>query len=169
MELLTQLLSEGRSVVLFSQFTSMLALIETAVQSREIPYCILTGETTDRESQIKSFQAGEKRLFLMSLKAGGVGINLTAADTVVMYDPWWNPAVEAQAICRAHRIGQKNPVFAYRLIAQGSIEEKILDLQVRKRALVENILSDNERPPELSTELVDYLFAPLGEGDIYAS
>jgi hypothetical protein len=76
-----------------------------------------------------------------------------------MHDPWWNPAVEAQAICRAHRIGQKNPVFAYRLIAQGSIEEKILDLQVRKRALVENILSDNERPPELSTELVDYLFA----------
>ena len=169
MELLTQLLSEGRSVVLFSQFTSMLALIETAVQSREIPYCILTGETTDRESQIKSFQAAEKRLFLMSLKAGGVGINLTAADTVVMYDPWWNPAVEAQAICRAHRIGQKNPVFAYRLIAQGSIEEKILDLQVRKRSLVENILSDNERPPELSTELVDYLFAPLGEGDKFTS
>jgi superfamily II DNA or RNA helicase len=169
MELLTQLLSEGRSVVLFSQFTSMLALIEKAVQAEGITYCILTGETTDRESQIKSFQAGEKRLFLMSLKAGGVGINLTAADTVVMYDPWWNPAVEAQAICRAHRIGQKNPVFAYRLIAQGSIEEKILDLQTRKRDLVENILSDNERPPELSTELVDYLFAPLGEGDIYAS
>jgi len=82
---------------------------------------------------------------------------------VVMYDPWWNPAVEAQAICRSHRIGQKNPVFAYRLIAQGSIEEKILDLQARKRALVENLLSDNERPPELSAELVDYLFAPLGE------
>jgi superfamily II DNA or RNA helicase len=164
MELLTQLLSEGRSVVLFSQFTSMLALIETAVQAKEIPFCILTGETTDRESPIKAFQAGEKQLFLMSLKAGGVGINLTAADTVVMYDPWWNPAVEAQAICRAHRIGQKKPVFAYRLIAQGSIEEKILDLQVRKRALVENILSDNERPPELSSELVDYLFAPLGAG-----
>ena len=163
MELLTQLLAEGRSVVVFSQFTSMLVLIEEAARAAEIPFCVLTGETIDRESQIRSFQAGEKRLFLMSLKAGGVGINLTAADTVVMYDPWWNPAVEAQAICRSHRIGQKNPVFAYRLIAQGSIEEKILDLQARKRALVENLLSDNERPPELSAELVDYLFAPLGE------
>jgi len=111
--------------------------------------------------EVQAFQAGEVRLFLMSLKAGGVGINLTRADTVILYDPWWNPAVEAQAICRAHRIGQSNPVFAYRLIAQGTIEEKIQELQIRKRALVENLLAENERPPELSEELVDFLFAPI--------
>jgi len=161
MDLLPNLIAEGRSVVLFSQFTSMLSLIEESVREQGISYSLLTGETTDREEPIRAFQSGENRLFLMSLKAGGVGINLTAADTVIMYDPWWNPAVESQAICRAHRIGQKNPVFAYRLIAQGSIEEKILELQIRKRALVENILAENERPPELSEELVDYLFAPL--------
>lgn len=163
MELVPKLLSEGRSVVVFSQFTSMLGLIEQEVQKRSISYSMLTGETTDREGAIKAFQSGKSKLFLMSLKAGGVGINLTSADTIILYDPWWNPAVEAQAICRAHRIGQQNPVFAYRLIAQGTIEEKILDLQIRKRALVENILTENERPPELSQELVDYLFAPVGE------
>lgn len=161
MEFLPTLLEEGRSVVIFSQFTSMLSLIEREVTERLIPFCLLTGETKDRETSVQAFQAGEVRLFLMSLKAGGVGINLTRADTVILYDPWWNPAVEAQAICRAHRIGQSNPVFAYRLIAQGTIEEKIQELQVRKRALVENLLAENERPPELSEELVDFLFAPI--------
>lgn len=164
-ELLPNLLEEGRSIVLFSQFTSMLALIEQGINERKIPYSFLTGETEDRQTPIKSFQSGETKLFLMSLKAGGVGINLTAADTVVIYDPWWNPAVEAQAICRAHRIGQQNPVFAYRLIAEGTIEEKILDLQARKRSLVENLLAENEKPPELSEELVNYLFAPIGGGE----
>jgi SNF2 family DNA or RNA helicase len=148
--------------VIFSQFTSMLSLIEQEVQSRQIPYSLLTGETIDREGAIKAFQSGQNKLFLMSLKAGGVGLNLTKADTIILYDPWWNPAVEAQAICRAHRIGQKHPVFAYRLIAEGTIEEKILALQVRKRALVENIFSENERPPELNEDLVNYLFAPVG-------
>jgi superfamily II DNA or RNA helicase len=164
-QLLPSLLEEGRSIVLFSQFTSMLALIEQGVKDCKIPYSFLTGETEDRQTPIKQFQSGETRLFLMSLKAGGVGINLTTADTVVIYDPWWNPAVEAQAICRAHRIGQQNPVFAYRLIAEGTIEEKILDLQARKRSLVENLLADNEKPPELSEDLVNYLFAPIGKGD----
>jgi superfamily II DNA or RNA helicase len=161
LELLETLLAEGRAIVVFSQFTSMLELIEQEVQAREIPYCLLTGQSNDRELSVKNFQAGEKKLFLMSLKAGGVGINLTAADAVVIYDPWWNPAVESQAICRAHRIGQTSPVFAYRLIAEGTIEEKILDLQARKRALVENLLAENESPPELSEELVEYLFAPM--------
>ncbi len=161
MELLATLLEEGRAVVVFSQFTTMLELIEREVQAREIPYCLLTGQSNDRESTVKAFQSGQKKLFLMSLKAGGVGINLTAADAVVIYDPWWNPAVESQAICRAHRIGQKSPVFAYRLITDGTIEERILDLQARKRALVENLLTENERPPELSEDLVEYLFAPI--------
>lgn len=163
MELLQTLLFEERSVIIFSQFTSMLALIEEEMRQQQVPYVMLTGDTEDRETPVKAFQAGEVRVFLMSLKAGGVGINLTAADAIIMYDPWWNPAVEAQAICRAHRIGQKKPVFAYRLIAEGTVEERILDLQAKKRALVENILTENERPPELTDELIDYLFAPIGE------
>jgi superfamily II DNA or RNA helicase len=163
MELLLTLLAEERSVIIFSQFTSMLTLIEEEIRQQQIPYVLLTGDSADRETPVKAFQSGEARVFLMSLKAGGVGINLTAADAIIIYDPWWNPAVEAQAICRAHRIGQKKPVFAYRLIAEGTVEERILELQAKKRSLVENILTENERPPELTNELIDYLFAPIGE------
>lgn len=161
LSLIEEMVDAGRSIVVFSQFTSMLALIEGEIVKRGIPYCLLTGESEDREAPVRTFQSGEVRLFLMSLKAGGVGLNLTAADTVVIYDPWWNPAVESQAICRAHRIGQSKPVFAYRLIAEGTVEEKILHLQARKRALVEDLLEEAERPPELTSELIDYLFAPL--------
>jgi superfamily II DNA or RNA helicase len=141
--MLESLISEGRRVLVFSQFTSMLALIETALQARKIRYVILTGQTEDRETPVRRFQAGEVPVFLLSLKAGGYGLNLTTADTVIHYDPWWNPAAEAQATDRAYRIGQDKPVFVYRLIAAGTVEEKIQDLQARKQELADAILDDS--------------------------
>ena len=123
-----ELLEEGRRILLFSQFTSMLSLIEEELHKRKIAYALLTGDTQDRNGPIEAFQTGKVPLFLISLKAGGVGLNLTAADTVIHYDPWWNPAVENQATDRAHRIGQDKPVFVYKLIATGSVEEKIVAL-----------------------------------------
>jgi superfamily II DNA or RNA helicase len=140
MEMLDELLDEGRKVLLFSQFTSMLALIELELEKRGIRYSRLTGQTRDRETPIKDFQEGRVPLFLISLKAGGTGLNLTAADTVIHYDPWWNPAVEEQATARAHRIGQDKPVFVYKLMTQGTVEEKILALQNRKRGLADQLL-----------------------------
>lgn len=121
---LPELIADGRRILLFPQFTSMLRLIETLVTGLTIPYCLLTGDTQDRPAVIERFQAGEVPLFLLSLKAGGAGLNLTAADTVIHYDPWWNPAIEAQATDRAHRIGQDKPVFVYKLIAERTVEEK---------------------------------------------
>ena len=114
----------------------MLALIEHELDKLGLHYVILTGDTTDREAPVRRFQDGEIPIFLISLKAGGVGLNLTAADTVIHYDPWWNPAVENQATDRAHRLGQDKPVFVYKLIISGSIEEKILALQERKACLL---------------------------------
>ena len=139
MTVLPELAAEGRRVLLFSQFTSMLSLIEAAVQQACIPYCLLTGATQQRSAQVEKFQSGTVPLFLISLKAGGTGLNLTAADTVIHYDPWWNPAVEAQATDRAHRIGQQQPVFVYKLIAQDTVEEKILKLQADKHALANQL------------------------------
>ena len=122
--MLPELIAEGRRILLFSQFTSMLAAHrELPCRSLAIPYCLLTGETQDRAALVERFQSGAVPLFLISLKAGGTGLNLTAADTVIHYDPWWNPAAEAQATDRAHRIGQDKPVFVYKLIAQGTVEE----------------------------------------------
>lgn len=141
MELLPELIEEGRSVLLFSQFTSMLDLIEREVNKEHIPFVKLTGSTRDRATPIEAFQNGAVKLFLISLKAGGTGLNLTAADTVIHYDPWWNPAVERQATDRAHRIGQDKPVFVYKLITEGTVEQKILALQQRKAELAEGILS----------------------------
>ena len=140
LELLGVLLGEGRRVLVFSQFTSMLTLIEARLQTAAIPYLLLTGDTRDRETPVRRFQAGEVPVFLISLKAGGVGLNLTAADTVIHYDPWWNPAAEDQATDRAHRIGQERPVFVHRLVTLGSIEEKMEALKDRKRALVAVVL-----------------------------
>lgn len=140
MELLPPMLEEGRSVLLFSQFTSMLALIEAELAKYALPHVLLTGDTKDRATPVRQFQAGEANLFLISLKAGGTGLNLTAADTVIHYDPWWNPAVEAQATDRAHRIGQQKPVFVHRLVMSGTIEEKMEQLKARKQALVTGIL-----------------------------
>ena len=116
---------EGRRVLLFSQFTEMLALIARELNRRHLHYVTLTGDTRDHAEPVRKFQDGEVPLFLLSLKAGGVGLNLTAADTVIHYDPWWNPAAETQAADRAHRIGQDKPVFVYRLICADTVEERI--------------------------------------------
>ncbi|ODT95415.1 MAG: helicase SNF2 [Rhodanobacter sp. SCN 67-45] len=142
LELLDGLLADGRRVLLFSQFTGMLALIETALVKRKLPFQTLTGQTPARErtAMVKRYQQGGVPLFLISLKAGGTGLNLTAADTVIHYDPWWNPAVEAQATDRAHRIGQNKPVFVYRLICAGTVEEKIQAMQGRKAELARAVL-----------------------------
>ncbi len=160
--MLPNLIEEGRRVLLFSQFTGMLALIAAAVEKAGIEYVMLTGDTTDRATPVRRFQAGEVPLFLISLKAGGVGLNLTAADTVIHYDPWWNPAAENQATDRAHRLGQDKPVFVYKLIAAGSIEEKIVALQEKKAALAEGILSeDGAAAVKFSSADLDALFAPM--------
>ena len=162
MGMLPELVEEGRKILLFSQFTSMLALIEQELDKLGLPYVTLTGDTTDRETPVRRFQEGEIPIFLISLKAGGVGLNLTAADTVIHYDPWWNPAVENQATDRAHRLGQDKPVFVYKLIVSGSIEEKILALQERKAELAAGILSE-DRGIELKfgTDDLAALFEPL--------
>jgi superfamily II DNA or RNA helicase len=158
---LPALIAEGRRILLFSQFTSMLSLIEAVVQELAIPYCLLSGETQNRTERVDRFQRGEVPLFLISLKAGGTGLNLTAADTIIHYDPWWNPAVEAQATDRAHRIGQTKTVFVYKLIAQGTVEEKIMQLQADKHALVTQLYTDkNAGPATLSSEDLESLFAP---------
>jgi superfamily II DNA or RNA helicase len=163
MEMLEELLDEGRKILLFSQFTSMLSLIETELDKQNIRYAKLTGQTKDRETQINDFQQGRVPLFLISLKAGGTGLNLTAADTVIHYDPWWNPAVEEQATARAHRMGQDKPVFVYKLMTQGTVEEKILALQARKRGLADQLVQGKEAGTHLiGADDLDVLFQPLG-------
>lgn len=137
---LPEMVQEGRKILIFSQFTSMLLLIEELLQSLDIDYSKLTGQTRLRQGQIDKFQEGDTPVFLISLKAGGTGLNLTAADTVIHYDPWWNPAAEKQATDRAHRIGQENPVFVYKLIAEGTVEEKIQEMQQHKQGLADSIL-----------------------------
>ncbi|WP_414039577.1 SNF2-related protein [Acidithiobacillus sp. M4-SHS-6] len=162
MEMIPELLAEGRQILLFSQFTEMLALISARLDKMHIPYVQLTGSTQDRKTPIDRFQKGEVSLFLISLRAGGVGLNLTAADTVIHYDPWWNPAAENQATDRAHRIGQQRRVFVYKLIVAGSIEEKILALQERKAILASGVL-DKARKDKLQfgPEDLASLLAPL--------
>jgi SNF2 family DNA or RNA helicase len=144
-ELLATLADEGRKALVFSQFTSMLDLIEIAIDGdprlATVARARLDGDTDDRAGAVARFQEGGAQIFLLSLKAGGVGLNLTAADTVIHYDPWWNPAVEHQATDRAHRIGQEKPVFVYKLIASGTVEERILTLQARKAELAASVLS----------------------------
>lgn len=162
LEMLDELLAEGRRVLLFSQFTSMLDLIQAELQARNIPYALLTGETRNRRQPVADFQQGRVPLFLISLKAGGTGLNLTAADTVIHYDPWWNPAVEQQATDRAYRIGQDKPVFVYKLIAHGTLEEKIQQLQARKAALAAGVLEEGKDSGlQLQESDIDALFAPL--------
>lgn len=161
MEMLPELIAEGRRILLFSQFTEMLGLIAAELDKRQIRYTTLTGETRDRATPVQQFQEGETPLFLLSLKAGGVGLNLTAADTVIHYDPWWNPAAEAQASDRAHRIGQDKPVFVYRLICADSVEERIEALKARKAELADAILSGGGTRDRLSfsEEDIDALFS----------
>ncbi|MDR2164625.1 MAG: DEAD/DEAH box helicase [Zoogloeaceae bacterium] len=162
MDMLPELVAEGRHILVFSQFTAMLDLIEVELLAAGIRHARLTGETQDRETPIRAFQAGEAPVFLVSLRAGGVGLNLTAADTVIHYDPWWNPAMENQAADRAHRLGQDKPVFVYKLIVAGSIEEKILALQERKAELAAGILSEEHQGDiKFSEADIAALFEPL--------
>lgn len=141
LQLLQELVGNGRRVLVFSQFVKMLELIEARLQAAALSYSKLTGQTRKREAAISRFQGGEVPIFLISLKAGGLGLNLTAADTVIHYDPWWNPAAEQQASDRSWRIGQTQPVFVYKLIASGTLEEQILALQANKQALSDGLLN----------------------------
>ncbi|MCA9198240.1 MAG: DEAD/DEAH box helicase [Planctomycetales bacterium] len=145
MEQLDEVVGEGHKALVFSQFTSLLSIVKNQLDQKNIPFEYLDGKTRDREARVKRFQEDANcPVFLISLKAGGSGLNLTAADYVYILDPWWNPAVEAQAIDRAHRIGQDKPVFAYRIICRDTVEEKILDLQKSKRDLADAIISAND-------------------------
>lgn len=144
-ELLDEILDGGHRVLVFSQFTRMLSLISDELHRREVLYCYLDGSTQDRAGEVNRFQnESGPPVFLISLKAGGVGLNLTGADTVIHFDPWWNPAVEDQATDRAHRIGQKRVVTSYKLITRGTVEEKILQLQQRKREVIASTLTGEE-------------------------
>lgn len=162
LQLLETVLEEGRSVLVFSQFTSMLSLIELELKKRHYRYLCLTGQTQNRQAIVNAFQAGEAPIFLISLKAGGMGLNLTRADTVIHYDPWWNPAVEDQATDRSYRIGQVNPVFVYKLLCKGTVEETMLAMQAKKRQLFEGVLANPRATSVILTEEdIDAFFAPL--------
>ena len=153
--------NEGHKVLVFSQFTSFLGIVRKHLEGEDIPYEYLDGKTRDRAARVERFQTDpDCKLFLISLKAGGVGLNLTAADYVFLLDPWWNPAVESQAIDRAHRIGQNKPVFAYRLIARNTVEEKVLELQKTKRELADAIINaDNSLIRSLGREDLELLLS----------
>jgi len=163
--LLEQLREQGHKVLVFSQFVSMLEIIKQRLEAENYPYNYLTGQTKDRKSEIERFQTTkEPSVFLLSLKAGGAGLNLTSASYVVLYDPWWNPAVESQAIDRTHRIGQKNKVIAYRLLSRDSVEEKIRVLQQQKTQLVSNILGDEGFASALSMKDLQFILDHGSEG-----
>ncbi len=159
-EQLSDVVDEGHKVLVFSQFTSLLALVKKEIEAKGWEYEYLDGKTTKRADHVKRFQEDPKcSLFLISLKAGGLGLNLTAAEYVYILDPWWNPAVEAQAIDRAHRIGQQKPVIAYRMIARGTVEDKIVQLQQSKRQLADAIITaDQSLLQQLSLDDLQVLF-----------
>ena len=145
MELIEEAMDGGHRILVFSQFVTMLRLIEEELKNEEINYCYLDGETKDRAGVVDRFQTGsEIPVFLISLKAGGTGLNLSAADTVMHVDPWWNPAVADQATDRDHRIGQTQVVTSYKLITRGTVEEKILDLQKKKREMIDATVESEE-------------------------
>ena len=141
-ELLEEAIDGGHRVLVFSQFVEMLQLLVPQLAEKQIDFCYLDGQTRNRGDVVNRFQDNEVPVFLISLKAGGVGLNLTGADTVIHVDPWWNPAVEAQATDRAHRIGQTRVVTSYKLITRNTVEEKILSLQDKKREMMKSLLSD---------------------------
>ncbi len=163
LEMMTEMLAEGRRILLFSQFTSMLDLIKPRLRDVGIKFVELRGDTRDRAEPVRSFEAGDVPVFLISLKAGGRGLNLTSADTVIHYDPWWNPAVEDQASDRAHRIGQTKSVFVYKMIAADTVEERILELQERKAALAKIAFSEDDEMPGLEFDEIEYLFGERPE------
>jgi SNF2 family DNA or RNA helicase len=144
MDIVPEMIEEGRRILIFSQFATMLGLIAEELEAKGINFVKLTGQTRNRSEIIDKFQAGEVPVFLISLKAGGVGLNLTAADTVIHYDPWWNPAVENQATDRAYRIGQDKPVFVYKLICEETVEERVLALQARKQQLADSVYGSDQ-------------------------
>ena len=153
-ELLAVLIEEGRRILIFSQFTTMLSLIEDHLVREKIRYLKLTGASKDRGKLVEDFQTGKIPLFLISLKAGGTGLNLTAADTVIHFDPWWNPAAEAQATDRAYRIGQDKPVFVHKLLCQDTVEERIHKLQQEKAKLAAGLLADADISGKLDAAMV---------------
>ncbi len=161
-DLLETLRRERHRVLVFSQFTSMLRLIEDHLRAVGSPYLMLTGESRDRQELVERFQAGEGEVFLISLKAGGTGLTLTGADTVIHYDPWWNPAVENQATDRAYRIGQDKPVMVHKLVCAGTVEERIQTMQERKHDLAEGLFGGAMKGIELTPEVFAELFQPLG-------
>lgn len=168
MALIEDLRAVDRRILVFSQFTRMLALIGEALTARDMTYALLTGGTRDREAPVARFQAGEVPIFLISLKAGGTGLNLTAADSVIHYDPWWNPAVTRQATDRAHRIGQDQPVFVYHLLTRDTVEDRIMAMQREKADLGERLLGGGDAsatPDALDRATIESLFQPLGGED----
>ncbi len=174
MEMVPEMVEEGRKIIIFSQFVKMLGFIEEELNKCKISYSKLTGQTRNRDDVIMDFQEGDAKVFLISLKAGGVGLNLTAADTVIHYDPWWNPAVERQATDRAYRIGQDKPVFVYKLLTEETVEEKILQMQNAKQQLADALYQDEKtktdptpgehsaKGPQFSQEELMDLLNPLG-------
>lgn len=141
---LDDIIAEGHRTIIFSQFTSFLSRVGEQLDHRNINYCYLDGSTRNRGAVIDDFRAGEAPVFLISLKAGGFGLTLTEADYVFLLDPWWNPAVEAQAVDRAHRIGQTKNVMVYRMVSEKTIEEKVLALQERKAQLFDSLVNEGE-------------------------
>jgi SNF2 family DNA or RNA helicase len=158
---LTELADEGHKALVFSQFTSFLDIVRKRLDKDGVAYEYLDGSTSDRQARVQNFARDQNcKLFLISLKAGGVGLNLVAADYVFLLDPWWNPAVEAQAIDRTHRIGQTRHVFAYRLIARDTVEEKVLSLQESKRRLADAVINqDNSLLAQMGREELEYLLS----------
>lgn len=163
-DLLETLREEKHRVLVFSQFTSMLAIIEEYLQSRDYEYLKLTGATKNRQELVERFQGGEGEVFLISLKAGGTGLTLTGADTVIHYDPWWNPAAENQATDRAYRIGQDKPVFVHKLLCKDTVEERIQQMQSKKDDLATGLLSGATRQLSLNAETLEALLAPPAGG-----
>jgi SNF2 family DNA or RNA helicase len=160
MEIATELKENGHRALVFSQFVSHLAIVRQALDKQGIEYQYLDGSSSQNERQVsvRDFQNGKGELFLISLKAGGLGLNLTAADYVIHLDPWWNPAVEDQASDRAHRIGQQRPVTIYRLVAENTIEEKIIQLHSQKRDLAEQLLESSDVAARLSVhEMIELI------------
>ena len=154
LDLAEELHENGHRALVFSQFVDFLGLVREQLDERKLSYLYLDGSTAKdaRQSRVKAFQTGDASLFLISLKAGGFGLNLTAADYVIHLDPWWNPAVEAQATDRAHRIGQERPVTVYRLVTKDTIEERIVELHQEKRAIAEAVLDETANGSELTSE-----------------
>ena len=162
MELIEEAIQGGHKIIVFSQFVQMLKIIEDKFREKEINYEYLDGSTRKRMERVRSFNENtDIKVFLISLKAGGTGLNLTSADIVIHVDPWWNPMVERQASDRAHRIGQDKKVMVYKLISRGTVEEKMLKLQKRKENIFDKVIEDNPNPIDAITwediqELLNY-------------